>query len=532
MLSLLPFAHFSFPYDVVISHGPCRDGYMAAWCVWRLLPTDYRASLATRGGFYAKNHSSSLLPKNSDYVSPTSFEGALNLQKAGYPVVFCFTGPQPKPVDGLLDGKRVLILDMDVGDAFDNFISKCEKIRHIDHHKSGSSFVEKSLKTFPDKYSARFDIDKTVSGCSLTWMEFYPDQSIPAFLTWVQIGDTWNWQQDPSLDVKAIVEAMYALQVFESFHSLEDMFQKSSANPNMAKELEISGKAILKYQDDLCLSVASHSCLAKVTLVDGTTTHLGLVVNSGTLNSHVGNWMDKFASQLRTAGVPVDFCAVWAYYWSDKDSKITVSLRSPGPGIDLSVMAKSIAGNGKLGGGGHPAASGFSIDGLNNLNNIFVPQPYISLEPLPFPTSASSEVISYEHHLTESLVCKAFYATVHHQSTERRFLGLMVNTMVFSDKVAELLNKMKDEVNSSISKRKHEGDQLNNNQTHISFILIWHIEWKTGSSLLHFFLSNYSHGFSSQVFIESADKFEIKTHENDHFTMSNLSDFHKIITKN
>jgi len=58
-------------------------------------------------------------------------------------------------------------------------------------------------------------------------------------------------------------------------------------------------------------------------------------------------------------GKRIDFAAVWAYNSDSK--KIGVSLRGPGEGVDLNVLAKTIVGEGKSGGGGHAKASGLTI---------------------------------------------------------------------------------------------------------------------------------------------------------------------------
>ena len=62
--------------------------------------------------------------------------------------------------------------------------SQGKKVFVIDHHKTAMA----DLSQFTN---ALFNMDE--SGASLTWLHYFPDQPIPAFIQYVKDRDLWNF---------------------------------------------------------------------------------------------------------------------------------------------------------------------------------------------------------------------------------------------------------------------------------------------------------------------------------------------------
>ena len=154
-----------FPFEVIISHKSCHDGIMASYCYWRLLPEDYRQLLATQGGVYALNLDNTD-NETEDTNHANSPAGALKLLRQGFSPVFVFVKPQEAIPLELVAGRKVLILDLDLGPGLASIIRVAEHTTLLDHHESSNQTIATHLRA-PDfeKFSA--NVDTANSGCSL-----------------------------------------------------------------------------------------------------------------------------------------------------------------------------------------------------------------------------------------------------------------------------------------------------------------------------------------------------------------------------
>lgn len=394
------------PFDIIIAHGPsCPDGVVSAWIIWKLLPEIYRdKTLSKLGGkyYYLSSNSTSNQPtiymdndiKSSKKLTRmqndddnvvkkypgTSIEKVIQLSKdkpTEYPVLFVFSQPQTYIPKELIENNKILILDLDVGmESMKTILKYCKSCVHIDHHKSSENIVKYGLEHYPNKYNAIFDTDITESGASLTWKYFHPNTPIPEFIQWIQIGDTWNWDQLEDVNVKAIMEAYRCKNIFNTFSSISKEYDETiniKTKEYNKKSLIEYGQKIIDIQSNMITTIVNNSIIYSVNVKDPITSIVTamqcLVVNSNVLVSEVGNKQNDLANLYRDKLIEIKFCAVWNY--SGKNDKIIVSLRSPYNNIDLSYIAKNIIGKGMISGGGHPNASGITIDGIANFHNIF-----------------------------------------------------------------------------------------------------------------------------------------------------------------
>lgn len=175
---------------VVFSHGPCPDGYTAAWAYWRTLPLETREHLAQFGGYYSKNPPIQGL----DAPNPTGFDTAKAILEAGHPVAFVFTHPTAKVDAELVRGRQVLIFDLALELALEKPI--CElaaSVLVLDHHKTGKEIAEAVGKKFSGsgRVEVFYDMDRSAAG--IVWDRFNPGQKSD-LAAYIQDRDIWTWK--------------------------------------------------------------------------------------------------------------------------------------------------------------------------------------------------------------------------------------------------------------------------------------------------------------------------------------------------
>lgn len=377
----------NFPYDVILAHGPgCNDGATAAWCVWRLLPDFYRNELQKEGGFYSKpehredeeeNEQPAQKGPNEAFIHANAPEGAMKLQDKGFPVVFVFVQPSEGVPRKLIENKRVIVLDLDMGDALPPVVEAAAFVCLVDHHDSTSTTLHKHsqllYETYRHKFATFVNTHKSESGASLSW-KLTHSATPPPFVQIVRIGDTWQWQDYPELQARSVLKALHMRRTFRSFPDIEDTFQTWD---QQFQSYIHKGKSVADYETALVKQIAKQCDLGFIQTNDGTV-YTVAYTQASVLHSEVGA-MIRYYAQKRFK-MPIDICATWKY--ASFKGLVSISLRDGIPGINLAEVARNIKdGNGK--GGGHAPAAGFSFFGLENFHK------YISRERPLFELSKS-----------------------------------------------------------------------------------------------------------------------------------------------
>ncbi len=125
---------------LVIYHGACRDGFGAAWCVWRRFP-------------------------GSEFVP-------------------AFYGAEPPDVTG----RDVVMVDFSYPlDVMTALADACASLLVLDHHKT----AEAALTGFShSKANVEFDMNR--SGAGMAWDHFFPGQPRPWIVDYVEDRDLWR----------------------------------------------------------------------------------------------------------------------------------------------------------------------------------------------------------------------------------------------------------------------------------------------------------------------------------------------------
>lgn len=125
---------------LVLFHGACRDGFGAAWCVWRRHP-------------------------QSEFVP-------------------CFYGAEPPDVAG----RDVVMIDFSYPrPVMERIAAECSTLLVLDHHQT----AEAALKDFAAP-NAHVVFDMNRSGAGITWDHFFPGQPRPWIIDYVEDRDLWR----------------------------------------------------------------------------------------------------------------------------------------------------------------------------------------------------------------------------------------------------------------------------------------------------------------------------------------------------
>lgn len=353
---------FTCSYDVVLSHGPgCTDGIVAAWCVWVSLPPYYRKLLESAGGIYCYNPTS--VTSGLKHINST--EGALDLQRRGFPVVFALIQPgELIPVE-LIAGKRVLLLDVDMSQELPNIIKYAKHTTLLDHHDSSLNTIKVHKLEGVTNFTWQVDASKQECGATLAWKKLFTTP-VPDMIEVVCMGDNWSWDDASRIpSARAILKSLSTMKAFRSFPRINQVF--NSWDDKMGAHAK-EGAIMLKYEDSIVKRAARQADIGYITTTDGKI-YTVAYANASVLHSEIGSNLRWYAEMRH--GSPIHFAATWKY--APYKATISVSLRDPLPGIELQTIANSVSGSNQ--GGGHKDAASFSFIGIENLHK-FIQRSY------------------------------------------------------------------------------------------------------------------------------------------------------------
>ncbi len=254
--------------EYVLYHKNCEDGFGAAWIAWKALG------------------------KQAEYI----------------PVQHGDLPPE------LPDNSRVTIVDFSYPrDMLIDLKARMESLLVLDHHKTA------------DQDLAGLDfvtMDMQKSGAMLAWEYWFPSESPPLLIRYIQDKDLWLFQLDNSSEVSA------ALRSYPKDFNVWDSLS--------VEDLSRDGMAI---QRAINVQVSNHVENATLRTVGG---YLVPVVNASCYFSEIGDQLNA-----RYPDTPFS-----ASYCDRADGKRQWSLRSRG-NFDVSELAE------RFGGGGHRNAAGY-----------------------------------------------------------------------------------------------------------------------------------------------------------------------------
>lgn len=261
-----------------------------------------------------------------------------------------------KPIPDLSEYDRVIMCDISfpkeemfkLGSRLqNNFIWIDHHISAIKEYKNDKAFSEigVSIDCIFNGLRAKILNDgncEKIAACELTWLFFFPNKTMPISIVLLGEYDSWRNGDKDEWD-NCILPFQFGMR--QICNSLETFPMQILDNELNLTSIINNGKLILNYQKQQNIGLCR---LAFEKQVFGLR---AICLNTSGCNSQA-------------------FESVWdetkhdimvSFYYNGKHDKYTVSLYSPKPEVDCSVLAKS------MGGGGHKGAAGFQIDNFKDL---------------------------------------------------------------------------------------------------------------------------------------------------------------------
>ena len=269
-------------FDVVIYHGPCLDGFGAAFSAWLYLSERY----------------------------------------PGKEVRYIKSNPYKEPPQDL-EGKCVLITDTCFAKpALLDMLKVVKHLTIIDHHKTS----EKELVDIQSggNFTKIFDMDH--SAARLTWNFFHPSETVPLLIQYIEDGDLWK---------KQMPNAEWFSSWFGTVPQEFEEYTKYLDNELLVEKINQCGPAFDELNKFYVKQELKSSAVKFQTI--GGKHYFVAYSNSSIQKSQVVN-------QLLTKYNLADFSAVYTLdNWEDKTM---FSLRSLAERVDVSVVAKELGGGG------------------------------------------------------------------------------------------------------------------------------------------------------------------------------------------
>lgn len=216
----------------------------------------------------------------------------------------------------------------------------------LDHHDTN----ERCTEGLDD---CIFDMDR--SGAQIAWDFVYPQTQRPWFIDIIADRDLWKWEIPHS---KSIGKAMFAQECY-TWEKMDDLM-RSIAHGTSKTDIatfRIIGDILNSVEEQEIKSSCRKAVLSNFRVGDDVY-RVKVSYCPPHLRSDVGN---------KLADHECDFAAIYTYDFSS--DQWWISLRGHKGGLNLAKIAE------RLGGGGHPPAAGFVIDGSKgeNLKTYFTP---------------------------------------------------------------------------------------------------------------------------------------------------------------
>lgn len=300
------------PSTYVFYHGNCHDGFGAAWAAW--------TRLGDKATYLPVRHGQSTLP--------------IERHSHVYILDYCF------PLDEL----KVLA-------------ERAERIIVLDHHDSARGTLEafsdwgleegqavsaygllssngtaSALPTHDeDSGDLTLTLQEDVSGATMAWRYFHPEDPIPPLLQYVEDRDLWRFVLPES---RAVSYALLTLDMdFEAWSEVVEGGEEE------IERMRSHGQAIRHFVDQ---QVARTCEYARMGEIQG---HRIPIVNSTMFQSEIGEKLLELYPEAPFAAI----------FGVRPGGDRVYSLRSRGD-FDVAKVAE------KYGGGGHPGAAGFSTN--------------------------------------------------------------------------------------------------------------------------------------------------------------------------
>lgn len=269
-------------------------------------------------------------------------------KKLGNEAMYIAVPPSNRVVPEAARGKDVYTLDYAFPqDVIPHIRKEIASLTVIDHHITNKNSAENADEQL-------FDIGH--SGAVLSWKFFHPRLPVPKLLKYIEDYDLWKFRFK---NTRAVGEALslYAMN-FKIWDAIIEDFDNGKE-----KKYGEEGNVLIRSMER---RIGRLIGFGEKYVFEG---YPALMVNSSFYVSEIGHSIVKHGTPL-------------AIIWSRREGKVVVSLRSDGRTVNVAELAE------RYGGGGHPAAAGFS----------FEVKDFLKLVPLKTKTELFGKHSSFKKH--------------------------------------------------------------------------------------------------------------------------------------
>lgn len=211
----------------------------------------------------------------------------------------------------------------------------------LDHHKTAeAALAGLSREVILDcGKDIEIEFDMNRSGAGMAWDYFFPYETRPDLVNYVEDSDLWRFKLSSSKQVNAFIQS-WDIDLATWVSEVGPRLGETGTVSDLASIIR-EGESLLRIENKYVKSICANARLKRIS-----DAYIGPYVETSILMSEVCDYLIK----NYPGNYPFAF-----YSFKRKDGKIQYGLRSRSD-FDVSVIAK------QFGGGGHKNAAGFELD--------------------------------------------------------------------------------------------------------------------------------------------------------------------------
>ncbi len=347
---------------IVLTHRPCRDGFVASLCARKYYMNTYSPKYGDVMPIFWGIEPSKQFGDMETLIAKIKTDDTENKIKKIYIESFDIAF-YPETIIGIINVNTQYEFNIRIMDhhksSFDSWNELIVDDNTLKHDINVSNIYKRVIKVYSSR--VEFMCNMSECGASLAWQYYFPDLPIPLFIEYVKDRDNWLFDT-------ADAKARYSVEVNEylmanspDYNDYQTWFTYFDKTAEYFNDTAYNGgKNLMNMKKSNVNAIMSVGIIRKIGQ------HNVYVCNSPIFVSDVGNIAcEKYNTDESVPpqrSYTCDYAMIWRY--DEKCKKYCVSLRSRKGGIDVQEIAK------KFGGGGHENASGFETDTMDFLQNI------------------------------------------------------------------------------------------------------------------------------------------------------------------
>lgn len=342
---------------IVLTHQPCRDGFVASLCARKYYISTYGEVAPLYWGIEPSKQVNGINDLINKIKSDDPENKIKKIMIESFDVAF-----NPETI---IDIIKANVYEFDIR-VIDHHKSSLDAWRALvvdentsEHNTNLSNIYKRVMKV--NNSQVEFICNMEQCGASLAWRYYFPNHPTPLFIEYVKDRDNWLFDTPSAKERNSMEVNEYLMATAPKYTDYQAWFEYFDKTKEFFAVASLGGKTLMDMKTSNINAIMSVGTIRKIGQ------HNVFVCNAPILMSDVGNVAcEKYNIMQSSNGdeivikqYPADYAMIWRY--DEKCKKYCVSLRSRKGGIDVQEIAK------KYNGGGHVNASGFETDTMNFL---------------------------------------------------------------------------------------------------------------------------------------------------------------------